>query len=102
MATKTNIVTWDVDGTNYAVDLYDIDGIEWRDALRATEYDTQGDLIVAALTLKNFTAIAALLWIWRRRENKELTFDEVLGGLSYGSMMDPDEDETETEPPPPG
>ena len=97
----TNIVSWEVDGKRWDVDLYDIDGIEWRDACRETRL-TQRQVMYQALVIKDFDAIGALLWIVRRRIEPNLTYDDVLRGLTYLSLRntgggplhaDPDDDE---------
>lgn len=83
MADKdTNVVSWVVDGKRYDVDLYDIDGVEWRDAGRETRL-TQRQIMYQALVVKDFDAIGALLWIVRRRQEPELGYEDVLRGLTY-------------------
>lgn len=81
----TNIVSWQVDGKRYDVDLYDVDGVEWRDACRETRL-TQRQIMYQALVVKDFDAIAALLWIVRRRTEPSLSYDDVLRGLTYLSL----------------
>lgn len=82
MAEDTNVVSWVVDGKRYDVDLYDIDGLEWRDACREARL-TQRQIMYQALVVKDFDAIGALLWIVRRRAEPALTYDDVLRGLTY-------------------
>jgi hypothetical protein len=115
VADDTNIVSWQVDGKRYDVDLYDIDGVEWRDAGRATGM-TQRQIMYQALVVKDFDAIGALLWIVRRRAESGLAYEDVLRGLTYISLRntagglvheDPDDEpvdaSTEVEPAdPPG
>lgn len=85
MSAETNVVSWVVDGKRYDVDLYDIDGIEWRDAGRETRL-TQRQIMYQALVVKDFDAIGALLWIMRRRTEPDLAYEDVLRGLTYLSL----------------
>ncbi len=84
---ETNIVSWVVDGKRYDVDLHDIDGVEWRDITKATGL-LQVSVMSQALIAKEFDSIGALLWIWRRRSEPDLTFEDVLKGLTYRSLTD--------------
>lgn len=70
----------------WEIDLYDIDGIEWRDAKRASGYPNQIALLDAVLGAGDFDAVAALVWIWRRRESPDLSYVEVLRSFSYGAI----------------
>ncbi len=81
---KTNIVSWRVGDHRYDIDLFDFDGIEWRDAKRATGM-TQPALLTSALLEGDFEATAALVWLLRRRSEPTLEYEDVLRSLSYGS-----------------
>lgn len=87
MTAATNVVSWEVSGTRYDIDLHDIDGLEWRDITRATGM-TQGGVMRQALIVKEFDAIGALIWIWRRRSEPDLTFEDTLKTLSYRTFTD--------------
>ena len=82
MAGDTSIVSWTVNGTRYDIDLHDIDGVEWRDINRVTGL-IQTAAMHQALVVKEFNCIGAFLWIWRRRTEPELTYEDVLKGLKY-------------------
>jgi hypothetical protein len=97
---RTNVVNFRVDGVAYDVDLYDIDGTEWRDVKRATGM-MRDELIVQAVTFKEFDCVAALLWIWRRRAEPELKYDEVLRALSLRAGLPAEGDEPEADAAPP-
>lgn len=95
---KTNIVTFRVDGTDHPVDLYDIDGLEWKRARLATGLKPY-ELCQAALDEQpDFEAVAALLWIVQSRDNPRLKYDTVLKSFSYGAVVR-DEDEGEPSTP---
>lgn len=82
-----NVVAFAVAGKAYEVDLFDIDGLEWRDARNASGL-SQAEIVAGALNPSdlNFDALAALLWVWRRRDEAALTYEDVLGSLSYGAL----------------
>jgi hypothetical protein len=88
-----NTVSWVVDGTQYDVDLHDIDGVEWRDITRATGL-LQTAVMRQALIAKEFDAIGALIWIVRRRAEAGLTYETVLRTLSYRSFSETKEEPT--------
>lgn len=101
MAERTkNVVTWLIGDKRYDVDLFDIDGLEWRDAKRATGM-SQTAIVVNALDAKDFEAIAAILWLWRRRTEPGLEYEAVLKGLSFGVLGTEDdaEDGSTADPP---
>lgn len=93
MADDTNIVSWEVDGKRYDVDLNDIDGVEWRDITRTTGLIQTG-VLTQALIAKEFDCIGALLWIWRRRSEPDLTYEQVLRGLSYRTAVRKEDEPT--------
>ena len=95
--TDTNIVSWAVDGKRYDVDLFDIDGVEWRDIKRATR-ESQFEVLRLALDEKDFEAIGALLWVWRRREEPDLTYETVLSGLTYRDLANTPVEESSSPP----
>jgi hypothetical protein len=99
MAPKTNVVTFRLDGEDHPVDLYDIDGVEWRDAKRASGYRTQVALLDAALVDKEFDAVAAFLWIVDRRSDPSLEYLTVLRRFNYGVVVNGEAEPSTTKPP---
>lgn len=96
---KANVVTWVIAGHRYDVDLFDIDGMEWREAKRATGM-SQNAIVFQALNDKDFESIAALIWLSRRRTEPDLEYESVLKGLSFGVLgFDDDDDGTTADPP---
>lgn len=93
----TNIVSLLVDDKRYDIDLFDIDGLEWRDVRRATHMKAM-EVVRAALHDTDLEAIAGLVWIWRRRTEPALTYEEVLKPLTLDSFGAKDE-ETPADPP---
>ena len=86
MAGDTNVVSWEVDGKRYDVDLNDIDGVEWRDITRAVGM-LQLQVLNQALIAKEFDCIGAFIWVWRRRSEPDLTYEDTLRTLSYSSFV---------------
>lgn len=86
-----------VSGVPYVIEAADIDGLEWRDIKRATDGMTPKRVFQAAGEM-DFEAIAALLWIVRRREEDGLTLDAVLKTLSFAAFENDDEDDEPVDP----
>lgn len=81
----TNVVSWVVNGVRYDVDLHDIDGLEWRDINRVTGL-IQTAAMHQALIVKEFNCIGAFVWIWRRRSEPSVSYEDVLKTLSYRTV----------------
>ncbi len=82
----SSLVSWTVNGKQVDLDLLDVNGVEWRDAKRVTGLP-QSDLIGGALVAKDIEAIAALLWIARRRDDPAIEYESILGALSIRSLQ---------------
>lgn len=101
MPPTKNVITWLIGDARYDIDLFDIDGIEWRDAKRASGMQ-QGQLLALAVVEKDLEALAAILWIWRRRKEPKLEYEDVLKGLSFGVLGSDDTAAEEGAADPPG
>lgn len=89
------------DGQVVELDINDVNGIEARDFREKVGVSFKTAFVQAdAGTLDDLEPIAGLLWIVKRRDKPELEYDEVLGAITYGSIVS-DEDETEAPPDPP-
>lgn len=94
-----NVASWEVDGVRYDVDLFDIDGLEWRDITSVTRL-LQSQVMGQALLANEFEPVAALLWIVRRRVDKKVKYEQVLKSLTYRSLRRINaEEEGEAAPP---
>lgn len=63
------------DGRRYALDVDDLDRFEWRDVKTALDM-TQTQVLVALASF-DLDAVAAVLWVIRRRDEPDLTFENV-------------------------
>lgn len=93
------VVQITLDGETIDVDLLDIDGNEWCTVKRKLGlkpkqvFDDAQDM--------DFEAIAALVWLVKRREDPQVQYEEILSGLSMRSLIDSDdegEDDAEESP----
>lgn len=82
-----------LDGEKLAIDPMDIDGCEWRLAKKVT--GLPAGKIMQAATDMDFEAVAALVWLTKRRDDRECEYEAVLSGLTLASFQDDDEDEEE-------
>lgn len=83
------VVTISANGSTETFDLYDVDGVEWRDMKRATGLSqTQ---LSAGLDEADFECTAAFLWVVRRRVEPTLAYIEVLRGLSLRTVGNEEE-----------
>ncbi len=63
---------------------------------------SQTALVYNALDAKDFEAVAAILWIWRRRTEPGLEYETVLKGLSFGVLGTEDDIDDGNPADPPG
>jgi hypothetical protein len=84
----SNVVTWTLAGTAVAVDLHDLNGVEWSAAKRALGWGwvSEVDIIERALRHRDLEAIAAIVWLWRRREDAALVYEDVLGSMTFARL----------------
>lgn len=95
----TNFVTFAVDGTRYAIDTFDIDGIEWREAKRVSGLN-QDAIWQGALIQFDLECIGILIWMWRRRDEPGLVLDDVLRSVTFRSVsVVVADEEAEADPP---
>ena len=74
------------------VEFGDIDGLEWREIRKATGLKPQDAMLaVGELDLE---VVGALVWVWRRRTEPDIGFDEVVKGLSLAAIREVDGSDT--------
>lgn len=92
MGAETNVVTLEFPGTRLDVDLASFNGVDWRDAKRATGlHDKQ--LVLDAIAYGDRDATAALAWLHLRRDDPEITYEATLRQCHYGPAPPSDDDE---------
>lgn len=77
-------VTLRMGGIEATVDLRTLNGFEWRDIKRATGLHQYQ--VLAGNTAGDFDCQAALMWVAIRRDEPNVTYDEVLAAFSYASI----------------
>lgn len=86
MPNATNVITLTVGDTKYDVDLFAITASEYVDAFMVTGYRSN-DLLRAATQDFQIEAMAALIWLHRRRTETDLTYHDVASSLTLGSLV---------------
>ena len=87
MAEDTRIEV-SLDGETVAIDPTDIDGCEWR--LVKNETGMRPKAVFEAVEEMDFEALAALVWIVKRRDDPSLGYESVLSSLSIASFVNDD------------
>lgn len=95
MADDTRIEV-SLNGETVVVDPTDIDGCEWR--LVKNETGMRPKAVFESVEEMDFEALAALVWIAKRRDDPNLGYETVLSSLSLASFAD-NEDTEEVEDP---
>lgn len=103
MAEKEPVIQIEVDDKIYEVALLDITGIEDRAFRMVT-----GMTVAHAFSRykegdTSIEPFAALVWLARSRENKEVVYEDILGSITYRDVINSTErepsEEAETSPP---
>lgn len=93
MSKDDSVIRLKVNDSVEEIDLTDFDGLESRDFRIAT-----GVAMENAGELSFLEYVAGFLWLKRRREDKSLTYDDVLKSLNLGNTSDA-QDGDEADPP---
>lgn len=62
----------------YEIDIFGIDGLEWRAAKRSIDRPLTEPQMAAAAIAGDLECVAALIWLARRRDEPSLEYDDVL------------------------
>lgn len=97
-------LSWVVEGKRYEIEVMDLNGLEWRDMKRETGLSEANLLRGALLEPADIEAVAAFVWVWRRREQPKLAYDDVLRTINLRVLIpedaeEPAGDEAPTDPP---
>ena len=79
----------------YLLDYADITGIEWREIKKITGLNSMD--AIAQTSMMDFEALASIVFIFAKREDKNAKYEEILGGLNIDSITTAQELD---EPPP--
>lgn len=83
MGEAGNIVTLIFPGASIDVDLSTFDGVDWRDAKRATGLHDK-EIVLDAVGFGDRDATAVLAWLHFRRDDPEVTYEATLRQCHYG------------------
>jgi hypothetical protein len=75
---------WRIDGKPFEINFSHLDGVEIRDAKNAAGL-TQQQLVTNAW-FGEFDALAAVIWVLRRRDEPTLSYEDVLKGLRFDNV----------------
>lgn len=88
------------DGKTYELEVLDMDGIEVRDFRKATGVSpTEVFLLGEPNDADALELAAGVIWIVRRRAEAGLTYEQVLGSLTFKSFTPADGTEEPPDPP---
>tara|TARA_R100000742_G_C4188426_1_gene21275 strand:+ start:253 stop:552 length:300 start_codon:yes stop_codon:yes gene_type:complete len=68
----------------YLLDYADITGIEWREIKKITGLNSMD--AIAQTSMMDFEALASIVFIFAKREDKNIKYEEILGGLNIDSI----------------
>ena len=68
----------------YLLDYADITGIEWREIKKITGLNSMD--AIAQTSMMDFEALASIVFIFAKREDKNAKYEEILGGLDIDSI----------------
>lgn len=68
----------------YLLDYADITGIEWREIKKITGLNSMD--AIAQTSMMDFEALASIVFIFAKREDKNAKYEEILGGLNIDSI----------------
>ena len=64
----------------YLLDYADITGIEWREIKKITGLNSMD--AIAQTSMMDFEALASIVFIFAKREDKNAKYEEIFGGLN--------------------
>ncbi len=97
MAQQDPTLAITVDGQRHDIDITDIDGCEWAAVKKQTGLKPK--TVIEDAVDMDFEAVAALLWIVRRRTEPGLVYDDVLRSLSLKAFHADGIEDGEADPP---
>ena len=81
---KTNLPVIVIEDKQYLLDYSDITGIEWREIKKLTGLNSME--AIAQTSMMDFESLASIVYIFAKREDKNVKYEEILGKLTIESI----------------
>ena len=86
---KSNLPVVMIEDEQYLLDYSDITGIEWREIKKLTGLNSME--VIAQTSMMDFEALASVVYILAKREDKNVKYENILGKLTIDSITTEDE-----------
>lgn len=84
-----------IEDRTYSLELKDIDGLEARAYRKATGFGVKSSFdLFQRGEFDDLEVVAGIVWLVRRREEPGLSYEDVLGSLTYGAFAEGASEET--------
>ena len=81
---KTNLPVVVIGDKQYLIDYSDITGIEWREIKKITGLNSME--AIAQTSMMDFEALASIVYIFAKREDKDVKYEDILAKLTINSI----------------
>tara|TARA_B100000683_G_scaffold275686_1_gene327238 strand:- start:152 stop:451 length:300 start_codon:yes stop_codon:yes gene_type:complete len=86
---KSNLPVVVIDDQQYLLDYSDITGIEWREIKKITGQNSME--AIAQTSMMDFESLASIVYIFAKREDKNVKYETILGKLTIDSIKTEEE-----------
>ena len=86
---KTNLPVVVIEDKQYLLDYSDITGIEWREIKKITGLNSME--AIAQTSMMDFEALASIVFIFAKREDKNTKYENILAQLTIDSIKTQEE-----------
>ena len=86
---KQNLPVVIIDDKQYLLDYSDITGIEWREIKKITGLNSMD--AIAQTSMMDFEALASVVFVIARREEKNVKYEDILAKLTIESITSEEE-----------
>ena len=86
---KSNLPVVVIDDQQYLLDYSDITGIEWREIKKITGQNSME--AIAQTSMMDFESLASIVYIFAKREDKNVKYEAILGKLTIDSIKTEEE-----------
>ena len=84
MAEDTNYPVVVINDKEYLIDYTDITGIEWREIKKITGLNSME--AIANTSMMDFEALASIVYIFDKREDNKINYEDILANLTISSI----------------